>query len=50
MNDFDISSSCGGYGIFDNIGIKNLNNITWDDDDDIKTRYKRLLETRNSDF
>jgi curved DNA-binding protein CbpA len=50
IGEFDTDNSCGGYGIFDQIGIKNLNKISWeDDDDDIKTRYKRLLEKRKNE-
>jgi len=50
MEDFDPNANCGGYGIFDQLGIKNLNTISWDDDGDIKTRYKRLLEMRKTDL
>lgn len=46
LRNFDTDQSCGGYGIFNNIGIKNLSSISWDEDDDIKTRYERLLELR----
>lgn len=46
MDEFITDPSCGGYGIFDNVGIGNLSKITWDNDDDIQTRYNRLLEMR----
>lgn len=50
MDEFDPDSNCGGYGIFDQIGLKNLNTIEWNDDEDIKTRYSKLLEMRKSDL
>lgn len=50
MDEFDADSSCGGYGIFDQIGIKNLDKISWDNDDEtIQSRYKRLLELRKNE-
>jgi len=49
MDEFDVDTDCGGYGIFNQLGVKNMNTITWDDDEDIKTRYNRLLEMRKSD-
>ena len=49
MDEFDVDTDCGGYGIFNQLGVKNMNTITWDDDEDIKTRYSRLLEMRKSD-
>jgi curved DNA-binding protein CbpA len=49
MNDFDADPSCGGYGIFNQISSNN-GNIAWDDGEDIKTRYKRLLEMRKNDL
>ncbi len=48
INDFDASDNCGGYGIFNQLGIKNLNAISWDDSEDIKTRYNRMLEMRKT--
>ncbi|QKF93938.1 DnaJ chaperone protein [Fadolivirus algeromassiliense] len=50
LNDFNTDPSCGGYGIFSGLGMKNLNTVTWDDDEDIKTRYNRLLELRKNDL
>jgi len=41
--DFDTNPDCGGYGIIP----KNLNTITWNDDENIQARYKKLLEMRN---
>lgn len=49
MSDFDTEGSCGGYGIFDKIGIKNLSTLTWNEDEDIKTRYNKLLELRKKE-
>ena len=46
MDDYNTDPTCGGYGIFSGLGINNLNTIQWDDDEDIKTRYNRLLEMR----
>jgi curved DNA-binding protein CbpA len=40
----------GGYGITNQISVTKLNNITWDNDDDIKTRYDRLIKLRNEKF
>lgn len=45
MNDFDDDDKCGGYGILDQIGIKS-GAIEWDNGEDLKTRYNRLLESR----
>ena len=51
MEDFDTDPSCGGYGIFEQLGVKNFGNLTWDDDkEDLKTRYQRLLELRNNEL
>lgn len=49
FDDFNTDPSCGGYSIFDKLGIKSTNNMYWDDQEDIKTRYKRLLEIRDKD-
>ncbi len=46
MDQFDTDPSCGGFGIFDGVGMGNLSQITWDNDDDMQTRYNRLLEMR----
>ncbi len=46
MDQFDTDPSCGGFGIFDGVGMGNLSKITWDNDDDMQTRYNRLLEMR----
>jgi len=49
MTDFSTDPSCGGYSIFDKLGIKNAGALTWnDDEEDIKTRYNRLLELRSN--
>lgn len=54
MKDYSTDPSCGGYGIFTGLGISNASNpsttIQWDDDEDIKTRYQRLLEMRKKDI
>jgi len=50
IKDFNDDPTCGGYGIFHQLNVKNLNTITWDDEEDIKTRYKRLLELRKKDL
>jgi len=44
--DFDGDDACGGYGILSQIGLNSKGNIEWDDDEDVKTRYKKLLELR----
>jgi len=48
IKDFNTDPTCGGYGIFNGLGLSNLNTIQWDDDEDIKTRYNRLLEMRKN--
>lgn len=50
--DFNTDNNCGGYGIFSGLGINmnNMSTIQWDDDEDVKTRYKRLLEMRKNDL
>lgn len=51
LSEYDTDPSCGGYGIFENIGIKNLHSISWNDDDgDIKSKYQKLIELRNSNI
>lgn len=46
MEDFDTDTNCGGYGIFEQLGITNSGAIDWDNGEDTKTRYKKLLELR----
>jgi curved DNA-binding protein CbpA len=48
LDDYNTDPTCGGYGIFTGLGIDNLSTIQWDDDEDIKTRYNRLLEMRKN--
>lgn len=50
MTEFNTDPTCGGYSIFENIGLKNLSTISWDNDDDIKSKYKKLLDMRKSDI
>ena len=45
IDDFDNDDNMGGYGISDKIGLK-ASSIEWDNGEDIKTRYNRLLELR----
>lgn len=47
---FDTDPECGGYGIFNGLGIKNLSALASGDDEEVKTRYKRLLEMRKQDI
>lgn len=51
MEDFDDDPTCGGYGIFSDLGIKNIGALQWENgnDDDLKERYNRLLEMRKND-
>jgi curved DNA-binding protein CbpA len=49
LTDFDNDPSCGGYGILASAGLNNTSAINWDDADDIKARYKKLLEMRNNE-
>lgn len=44
MQDFE--QTLDEYSIFNKLGLDKVNTLTWDDDDDIKTRYRRLLELR----
>jgi len=48
QSDFDSDPTCGGYGIYHNIGIPDSQSLQWGNDDDIKTRYNRLLEQRKN--
>lgn len=50
MQDFDTDPTCGGYSIFDQVKPKNSGNLTWDDEEDVKLRYQRLLELRKNDI
>lgn len=45
VNEFNNDPTCGGYGITN--GIKNLDSLTWNDNEDIKTKYNKMLEMRN---
>ena len=49
MDDFNSNPDCGGYGIFENVGMT-TGSIAWDNGDngdDINKKYKKLLEFRN---
>lgn len=46
MVDFDADDECGGYGILCHVGIKNMGSVSWDNSDDLKTKYSKLLEMR----
>ena len=49
MKDFDTDPTCGGYGIFKDLGIT-AGSLEWNnDEDDIQKKYNRLLELRNKD-
>ena len=50
MGEFDNDLKCGGYGIFEQIGIKNLESLDWNGGDDIKTKYKKLLDIRKTNL
>lgn len=51
FHDFDTDPSCGGYGIFYDLGVTNTDLLQWnnDDDDEIRARYNRLLAERKLD-
>ena len=49
FQDFDTNNTCGGYGIFDKLGIK-YETLNWVDDEDIETKYKKLLEMRKKEY
>lgn len=46
LEDFDTDPSCGGYGIFKDIDIDDIDKLELNDEGNIKTRYKKLLEMR----
>ena len=49
FKDFDPDPKCGGYGIFDGIGLS-APTIDWDDGvDDIKAKYQKLLDLRRNE-
>lgn len=48
MGEFDKDPSCGGYGILNQIGHTDIGTLAWQDDKDVKSRYKRLLEMRRA--
>lgn len=50
LEDFNTDPTCGGYGIFAGLGPAGAKSIQWDDTEDIKTRYNRLLEMRKQDI
>lgn len=48
MNDFKTDDAMGGYGIFNNIGVK-AQEIAWENEQaDLRKRYNKLLQMRNS--
>lgn len=49
LRDFDTDPTCGGYGIFHDIGV-NPQNITWENSEDIKERYQKLIQNRKQEF
>ena len=49
LGDYDTDPTCGGYGIFSELGMTNGPTIEWDDNANIEAKYKKLLEMRNSD-
>lgn len=49
MGDYNTDPDCGGYGIFGEIGLDKASTITWDNDEDVKQKYKKLLEMRKKD-
>lgn len=49
FKDFDSDPTCGGYGIFHDIGLGSsgkVGNLTWDNDKDINKQYEKLLKMR----
>ena len=50
FDEFETDSSCGGYGIFDKIGISNVSNLTWENDDELRSKYNKLLEMRKKEL
>lgn len=50
IQDFETDDTCGGYGIFDQVKNKTSGNLTWDDEEDVKLKYQRLLELRKNDL
>ena len=40
----DFKTDYGDHGIFDKLGLKDTSSLTWDDDEDIKSKYNRMLE------
>lgn len=50
MDDYNTDPTCGGYGIFTDLGLNNISTIEWNDDEDVKTRYARLLEMRKNNL
>lgn len=46
MGDFSTNPDCGGYGVFDQLGVANNSMMTWDNDNKKKEAYRALLESR----
>jgi len=46
-NDFDTDPSCGGYGIFKDLGIDNCLALNFDDEIDLKKKFQELLKLRD---
>ena len=46
MDDFDTDPTCGGYGILHQVGVGTNQSLQWNTDEDVKTRYERLLKER----
>jgi curved DNA-binding protein CbpA len=47
----EFQTHCGDHGIFDKLGLKDpatLNALNWDEEEDIKIRYNKMLEARKA--
>lgn len=47
FDDFS-KESCGGYGVFEGLGIKNIDSFSWENDDSLQQRYQKLLDQRRN--
>lgn len=48
-DDFIQEEPTDSFGIFDKINPKKVNELIWQNDEDLKTKYKKLLETRKKE-
>ena len=50
LNDFENDPTFGGYGITNQLGLDAISSLTWENEEDLKTKYNKLLELRKNEL